>query len=415
MKIPLKYRDDPNLNGQITTLIVSLGSNVLSYSVLATFGLFFVSMVEEFNWSATAGSLGFAVTWLARSIFSPLSGFSYGRFGIRVVTVFGSLILALGLLLSSSMNSQWEYALYFGVIVSAGSTALSMSHSILIPRWFTGNRGFAMGIVSTAYGLGPLVFFPLINALIDSLGWRNTLNVYALALVIFGIIALLTIRNTPPAQSNDSITALDPPQSWALKDALKGKRFWALGTMYIAGFLGYQMLVAHQVAYAEAAGIERGVIVSALSFMGGLTLIGAIIGGSLSDKLGREIVFFSSSVIGALGILSFILLSIYSGNIIFLLGFSLFGGIGFGMRLPLVLTIAADVFQGPLFPKLIGFLGVATAIGGFTGPMLAGIIFDMTSSYLPALIVSATAMLGSGLLVWLVAPTRKGLFSNING
>ena len=150
LKIPLKYRDDPNLNGQITTLIVSLGSNVLSYSVLATFGLFFVSMVEEFNWSATAGSLGFAVTWLARSIFSPLSGFSYGRFGIRVVTVFGSLILALGLLLSSSMNSQWEYALYFGVIVSAGSTALSMSHSILIPRWFTGNRGFAMGIVSTA-------------------------------------------------------------------------------------------------------------------------------------------------------------------------------------------------------------------------------------------------------------------------
>ena len=85
------------------------------------------------------------------------------------------------------------------------------------------------------------------------------------------------------------------------------------------------------------------------------------------------------------------------------------------MRLPLVLTIAADVFQGPLFPRLIGFLGVATAIGGFTGPMLAGIIFDMTSSYLPALVISATAMLGSGLLVWLVAPTRKGLFSNING
>ena len=79
-----------------------------------------------------------------------------------------------------------------------------------------------MGIVSTAYGLGPLVFFPLINALIDSLGWRNTLNVYALALVIFGIIALLTIRNTPPVQSNDPMTALDSPQSWALKDALKG-------------------------------------------------------------------------------------------------------------------------------------------------------------------------------------------------
>lgn len=368
-------------------------------------------MVEEFDWSATAGSLGFAVAWLSRSVFSPLSGFSYGKFGTRIVTVSGSFILALGLLLSSSMDSQWEYALYFGVVVSAGTTALSMSHSILIPRWFTHNRGFAMGIVSTAYGLGPLVFFPLINVLIDSLGWRTTLNVYALTLVIFGIIALLTIRNTPSIQFDDPVAAQDPPQSWSLIDALTGKRFWALGTMYVAGFLGYQMLVAHQVAYVEAAGIERGVIVSALSFMGGLTLIGAVIGGSLSDKLGREIVFFGSSVIGALGILSFIFLSLYSGNLVFLLGFSVFGGIGFGMRLPLVLTIAADVFQGPLFPRLLGFLGVATAIGGFTGPMLAGIIFDITNSYLPALIVSATAMLGSGLMVWVVAPTRKGAFS----
>lgn len=401
-----------NSYSQSITLVICLISLVLSYSLLATFGLFFVAMVDEFHWTATAGSLGFAVSWLSRSIFSPLSGFSYSKFGIKKMTTVGAIILALGLTLSSTMSNQWQYVVYFGIIVSAGATTLGMSHSLLIPRWFNKKRGFAMGTVSTAYGLGPLIFFPVINASIEEFGWRSTLNFYAGVLLIFSILCALLIQDGPNKIQQKTNLSSPASPTWSLMEAVKSTRFWALVTMYIGGYLGYQMLVAHQVAHAESVGFSRESIILTLSIMGGFTLVGAIIGGWASDKLGRETVFFSSSVIGSLGILSFALLSIFPSNYTLLATFCIMGGLGFGMRLPLVLTIAADVFQGPLFPKLIGFLGIATAIGGFLGPLLAGFVFDLTGSYLPALGVSTVAMLTSGCIVWIVAP-RKGLLQII--
>lgn len=405
------------------TVILAIGvvSLTLAWTIRAVFGLFYVGMVSDFGWSRTGGSLGYAVSWLMLAVFSPLLGTAIDRWGTAKVMALGAVALAASLGLSATIQNQWQYILYFGVLGALGINAMTMAGGVLVPRWFVKNRGAAMGVVATGNSIGPLIFFPVFERYIAAEGWREPLVAYGIVALLFAPIAWLFIREFPGAArpgAKSSGAAMRPASEsaaaypkgfYTMRDALRSSRYWALFLLYFCGVVSYQVLLVHQVAHADAAGISRTASTSVFAVLNGVTIVGSLIGGWASDRVGREWPFFLGSLLGTLGIFAFAAAA-FTPNIGFLWAYALGNGIGFGARIALLRVLSADVFMGPNFGRVTGWLGTANALGGFIGPLLGGYIFDITQSYVIAIAISALTLFASGALVWAVAP-RKGILA----
>ena len=83
-------------------------------------------------------------------------------------------------LLVTSFAEQMEFMYFsYGVIFGIGLSGISLVGFIVITKYFTKWRSFAISVVSAGMGAGSLIFGPLLELLLSSLGWRWTSRVVA--------------------------------------------------------------------------------------------------------------------------------------------------------------------------------------------------------------------------------------------
>ena len=76
------------------------------------------------------------------------------------------------------------------------------------------------------------------------------------------------------------------------------------------------------------------------------------------------------------------------------------------MRISQLAVIPADLYHGKHFGTILGFVNGGGGIGGFIGPPLAGYLFDISGNYQIAFAVSALAVMGGTIAVWIAAPRK---------
>jgi MFS family permease len=402
--------------------------NTLAWSVRSTFALFYVALLQEFGWGRAETALGYSLSWLLLLVFSPIAGRLNDRFGPQVLVPVGGFLLAAGLALTGRTQVLWHYYLAFGVLVAAGIACIMMPAAAVISHWFIRSRGAAMGIISAGSSLSAFLFYPLNSWLIASFGWRHALDVYGLIILLgVGPLGALLYRRHPAdvgAVPYGTQFSSPEPQGHALPKAtlcqeaeargltlgtaLRTYQLWAVFAMWGLGVIGYQIMTTHQVAHALGQGFDAGTIAWAFGLSGIFTAIGNLIGGVLSDRWSREWVFSLGSGIGVLGIWCF---SALTGphDLILLLIYTV-SGLGFGMRISLLTAIPADLFAGRHFGAILGFANGGGGLGGFIGPFLAGYLFDRTGNYQLAFAVSALAIIGSAVAVWVAGPRNAEAF-----
>jgi MFS family permease len=397
-------------------------ANSLAWSVRSTFALFYVALLQEFGWGRAETALGYSLSWLLLLVFSPLAGRLNDRFGPQVVVPVGGLLLSAGLAVTARIEALWHYYLAFGVLVAAGIACIMMPAAAVISHWFIRSRGAAMGIISAGSSLSAFLFYPLNAWLIASFGWRRALDVYGL-IILLGVAPLgaLLYRRHPAdvgalpdgmkpgageLQSHAQPTA--KTRELTLSAALRTYQLWAVFAMWGLGVVGYQIMMTHQVAHALAHGFDPGTIAWAFGLSGLFTAAGNMLGGFLSDRWSREWVFSLGSAIGVLGIWCFSTLSGPQDRTMLLMYVA--AGLGFGMRISLLATIPADLFAGRSFGAILGFANGGGGLGGFIGPFLAGFLFDRTGDYDVAFALSALAIAGSAIAVWIAAPRNAEAF-----
>src|SRR5207244_8457603 len=89
----------------------------------------------------------------------------------------------------------------WGVVVGVGtgSTALVLSATV-VNRWFTTQRGLAMGLLGAASSTGRLVFLPLLTLVVATLGWQAVGWVVAGCLLLLAVpLVALLMRDAPAA------------------------------------------------------------------------------------------------------------------------------------------------------------------------------------------------------------------------
>ena len=406
-------------------IIVGLSAlaNALAWSVRSTFALYYVALLEEFGWQRGEAALGYSLSWLLMLVFAPLAGRMSDQFGPRVVVPIGGLLLGAGLALTGRAQSLWEYYLYFGVLGAAGIAFIMTPATAVVGAWFTRSRGTAMGIIAAGSSSSAVIFYPLNAWLIAQLGWRRAIAAFG-AIVVVGIVPLAALLyrrgpgdldETPDKAQKEEANTLPRTQTPAAEDgespdvtlwmAMRAMPLWAIFFMWMLGVTAYQIVTTHQMAHVLDKGIDPGTAVWIFGMAGVFTTAGNILGGILSDRWGREWVFGLGSILAVAGIGLFSSLT-GPDDVLQLLVFAVVFGTGYGMRISQLAVIPADLFYGRHFGAIFGFVNGGGGIGGFIGPPFAGFLFDSTGSYQFAFAVSAAAVIGGAIAVWIAAPRK---------
>jgi MFS family permease len=398
---------------------VSTAVNALAWGVRATFALFFVAMLGEFDWGRGQTALGYSLSWLGFVVFAPMAGWLFDRWGARTVVTAGGLTLGLALVLTGRTTSLAQYYLSFGLLGAAGLACMLVPSTTVVTRWFVRSRGVAMGILSAGNSAGAIAFYPVNAWLIARLGWRGALVACGGAVACATVALALIYRNPPLAGQaggrDDPASAARrlprPGQTWTLRRASRNVRLWAAFGMTGFGVVGYQIVMTHQVAHAVDRGFDQTTVVWLFAFGAGCMMAGNLLGGWLSDQLGRGWVFTLGSVvaIGGIGCLA----AIRGPHDVRLLLVYTVSAFGFGMRIPQLSTIPADVFSGPHLGAILGVVQAGGGLGGAIGPFLGGWLFDVTGSYRLAFAAAGAAVAASAVAAWIAArPGARGAIAS---
>lgn len=400
------------------TLFMVLG---IRYS----YGVFFVAIVREYGWTRGATAGAFSLAMISHALFAPLTGTLIDRYGPRKLFPFGAIFLTLGLVAASRISTLWHLYLFFGVIIASASNTLSYSpHMSLIPKWFVRKRGLASGLVLSGIGMGTMALAPLCESVINSLGWRVAFLVLA-SLVLLVIVpgTALFHRRSPDevGQCREDFEGSNPrqdeclaenpdlspksPKLWSLKEALHTSALWHTSIMYFCNGLFINMLLVHQVAHLVDAGFSAMLAASALGLVGLIGSAGGILGGLLSDRIGREVAY----TLGSAAILAgmFLLLAIpYHASLWMIYGFVMLYGSGYGSILPVTAGTTGDLFPGNSLGRILSIQSIGFGLGGALGPYLGGYFHDLTGSYLVPILIAMLSVILGIYSIWMAAPRR---------
>jgi MFS family permease len=392
---------------------VSTTINAFAWGARSSFALFYVAMLEEFVWGRGPTALGYSLSWLGFVLFAPVAGWLSDRWGTRTVVTGGGLILGAALALTSQVTSLAQYYLCFGLLGAAGIAGMLIPSTTIVTRWFVRSRGTAMAVLSTGPG-SAVAFYPLNAWLIAALGWRTALAAFGCIVAAATVSLALLYREPPAAADRPAATGTEPAptprvtaEAPTLRGALRSFRLWTAFTMTGLGVIGFQIMATHQVAHAVDRAVARDTAVGFFALAAACMMAGNVLGGWLSDRVGRGSVFVLGTAIAILGILCFALVRGPQDRVLLLL--YAVSGFGFGMRIAQLSTIPADAFAGPHLGAILGVVQAGGGLGGAIGPFLAGWLFDVTGSYRLAFLAACVAVAGSAVAAWFAAsPGARG-------
>jgi len=383
-------------------LIFFTGSGTFFYS----YGVFLPTMCDELGWSRTAMAAGLSLGLLTFGLPGPLIGASIARFGPRANMVLGSLVAALGLAGMSLSHEVWHVYFFYGGFIGLGTGfGMYIAGATVVNNWFIRKRSLAMGLLVAVGGLGGFAFPPLVTWLIYTIGWRMSWIVLAGINFTFAVLigGLILIRNRPEdvGQVPDGISiepvreeeGIDPPSrayqspvDWETKQAIRKPTTWLITTLFAANFFAIGTVTAHQVAYLKDIGFTPIVAAMVLSLISGMSIIGRLGFGALSLRFEvRQLTIVSFVVqLIALAILlvtkNLVLIYIYAG---------LFG-ISYGALLTALPIFVGGYYGRTHYSQILGLIFSLGIVTEAVGPVLAGAIYDTTTTYAPAFIIVAT-------------------------
>ena len=362
-------------------LMVSFLNIAVSQGIHQAFPLFYVAMLEEFDWSraATAGVFSLSMFMVGGS--GPAVGFGLQMLGARRWLAAGVLALAAGLATTARVTSGLGLYLAYGGLAAVGLAALSWSvHGAVLAAWYREHRGIVTAVAFSGAGVGAMAMAPVSQTLIDALGWRGALVALA------GIVFLLLVPNgwvmqDPPEAALAGAARPRAGGAWtALRAALGTRALWFGFSAFFFVSLGSFSVMPHQAAFLVDAGFSTTVAAAVVSAVGLLSFVGRLLFGWVSDRYGHIASATASSLLSAAGTAALLVMGFWP-HIALVVVYALCFGLGFGTRMPVMASLAAEKFSGPNFGVIFGAMALGHGLGGAVGPWLAGFLFDVTGTY----------------------------------
>lgn len=408
MLSPSRIKDKLFYGWVVVVAFLVIGTTI--FGTRFSFGVFFKSLESEFDLTRTVTSGIFSVHMVLSPVFAILGGLASDRYGPRIVLFLIGLLTGLSLLLTSQTNSMWQLFITYSLLLSMGSSAMFVVMMSTVSRWFDKKRGLALGIASSGVGLGIMVMAPFATFLISNFDWRMTFIIIGVItwLIVFPLSRLLKKDPYEIGALPDGLDSLSKdiknkeesiqPADFSLLQTLRTKTFWLITFVWL--FLASNMFLVftHLVPHVTDIGFSAGEAAAVLSLVGGLSVVGRVLMGTVSDRIGRK----PTAIICTLLQAGAMVWLTWSQDLWMLYLFALFYGLSYGGIGPSIAALIGDTFGLRNMGAILGALDIGFGVGGALGPAIGGLIFDATNSYFMAFLLGAVVMFISALLIALI-------------
>jgi MFS family permease len=371
-----------------------------------SFGAAWISVVALKDIAGEAGgarsvpALAGALAWLGSGIGGILMSRIADRLGTRFTVIFGSLMIGLGLSISS-VGPSWPlwigHGLFIGLI---GLGGINAPLYIYVSRWFDRRRGSALALISSGTYIAGAFWPPLFERAIANFGWRQTMLWYALAEIIV-IVPLAAIYFRAPPE------VIQPPTASGFGAGKARVLGWPPNVVF-ASMCGAAILCCipmampqgHLVAFCSDLGISRSMGALMLSVLLGTAFLSRQVWGVISDRIGGLATVMIGSAWQAASMTAFLL----TQNEVGLFTVAAAFGLGFSGIIPAYVLAVRELFPASeaswRIPTLLLFSGGGMAAGSW----LAGLLYDHLGYYAPAFAVG----IGTNILNLLIISVLVG-------
>jgi MFS family permease len=361
-------------------------------------GLFVDPLQLEFGWSRSLLGGVVSLSLLVSGVASPLVGRLVIRYKPRYVIIVGSLATGTCYLLLARVQQLWQFIFLIAVVAFFRAWIFYVPFTTLINRWFSRRRATAMGIATSGFGMGGLVFLPLVAEVLSVAGWRVTFLVCAgLVLAINGTFT--TFFGNDPPQTWFGHEAIKEPSSLvtspghinryeSVQEIYRSPVFWFAAGGFGLFFFGQWAFLYHAPQLLISNGLSDRNAALVLGASAGIGVLVRLASGPLIDRLKRLEIL----AVGVLGIMALALLVLATGSsVLVLFSFALLWGIGSGLGPALEPMLAVRLFGSRHYALAYGALDGVDTVVSIPGPWLGGIAYDASGSYTPVLLLYAAA------------------------
>jgi len=390
---------DSQTRGNYGWVVVAVGALMGCMAVGAMFSLavFLAPMTQDTGWSRAAISSAMTLNFLIMGV----GGFGWGalsdRYGPRIVTLAGAILLGAGMVLASRATSQTEFQLVYGVLIGLSAGTFFAPMISAASAWFDRHRGLAISLVSVGVGIAPMTMSPLAAWLLSVSDWRTAQMTLGILVWIVLIPASFLIRPAPTVSAANPAAGAEK-SGMTVGQALRSPAFLILALTFFACCAAHAGPIFHTVSYAVGCGIPTITAVTIYSVEGLGGLAGRLVMGVAADRIGAKATLITGLLLQALGAGSFVLANqlpeFYTIAAIF--------GFAYGGTMPIYGVLVHHYFGQRIMATVFGAAAMVSTLGMALGPAIGGWIFDTyhsyTGLYLGSLAIGLVAVVTASLL-----------------
>lgn len=393
-----------NVSGWVVTMAAT-GINLI-LGLIYSWSVIKAALVKDWGWSNTEASLPYTVCVALLAFMTVFGGRLQDKFGPRIVALTGGILFGSGILLSMFATTPFTMVLTFGVISGLGMGFAYASATPSAIKWFEARKkGLIAGIVVAGIGLSSVYMAPLANYLLRLSTVENTFLILGIIAIFFLVVFALILRNPPAgfvpvAKQGRPVVAQADDFTW--KEMMKARPFYLLWMTYLLSATAGLMLIGHIVSIVKVqTNSDKGfwiVVIFAI-----FNTVGRVLGGFLSDKMGRTTALLLVFLIQAVNMFAF---SFLTSIPTLAVGIAV-AGLSYGALFALFPATTADFFGIKNLGVNYGFVFTSWGIAGIIGPILGGMVADITGTYSASYVVAGVMLLLAAIIVKFIKAPHK--------
>ena len=383
----------------LTALSVALGAPYVAIVALK-------AIAADFGGYRSTPSAATSLAMLGTGVGGLGMGWLAERVGVRWVVVFGAVVVAAGLALSSG-GEAWQLYVGHGLLIGLlGNGSINAPLYVYITRWFEARRGAALALLSGGQYVAGATLPPLFERAVAAYGWRQTMLGYGVVVASVVVPLALMFLRPPPAAATPApaaaggtraaphkVLGLSPASAFAL---LAGASFLCCVPM--------AMPSSHLIALCSDLGLAPARGPALLTVLLVCAFLSRQFWGWMSDRVGGLTTLLAGTLAQATAIVGFIVTQDEIGLFAVAAAF----GLGFSGLIPAYILTVRQLFPAREASWRIPMLLLTGMSGMAAGSWLAGRLYDSFGFYAPAFATGlAFNLVNASLIVTLLTFYRQ--------
>lgn len=371
MAPPVSDRIAPGRQAWAPVAALSLAQLVSWGCLTYTFSLMVLPMEAELGWSRADITGALSAGLLSAGLLAYPIGAWIDRHGGRLVMSAGSGLAALLLAAWSQVHSLGAFYLIWVGLGAASAACLYEPVFTVLTRLFPVSFRAKITVVTLVGGFASTLFIPLVQVLVEALGWRAAL------LVLAALVALICVPVHALALRHDWVPAVPAGEGkarGAVRLAMGRRAFWGLMLCFTAYYGGFAAMTFHMVPILT----ERGGGILVLTLIGPAQVAGRAMllaqGRRVSTAwLGQGVTLLFTAAVG--------LLLAAPASPVALVAFALGFGVANGLMTILRGTAVPDLLWRHHYGAINGALSAPVMIARAAAPVAAAVLWSASGSY----------------------------------